>query len=498
MTPREWRNKTIGKAYDRDNYPAGNKYQCWDYFAQFVYEMQIPVSTHCSLTGYVSDLWRLKDSYNYNKYFEYITNPADLQEGDWCLWDRGSSHNYSHVALLVMDPASGKRLEVGQNQGYPYVTEKETTWDIMGALRWKGWKDTADAIPYGASVLTIGSNSYSLYRQNPATEYPAVLSAGLNKVQRISKLDAEVNVMAKITGANFFQMKDGQADPVNTTYGDISSPLNDVWRQLPNQNSTLYFDIETGVYGDCTGINIEPTHNVYSPGSVFPHQGNYQYGTFIGIDCVNIVSRYTFCIRLKDGSYVLGLANQDGTPKQIANDFRNEIAFDSIAFLDGGGSAQFGRWDASKGKFEYVRDTGRACPSAVAIISRKPIAPVPAPGDNSDQPSEPPTILPNEPTTDENEKDEEIPMDNENKQESPVTEPIENWEDPEKQTNVIVERIAALLSVKSIITIALTVAFIMLVVEGKELPDKFVSIYTMCISFFFGYQFKKAEGGSDK
>jgi hypothetical protein len=33
----------------------------------------------------------------------------------------------------------------------------------------------------------------------------------------------------------------------------------------------------------------------------------------------------------------------------------------------------------------------------------------------------------------------------------------------------------------------------MLVLKGEELPDKFVSIYTMCISFFFGYQFKKAE-----
>jgi hypothetical protein len=49
------------------------------------------------------------------------------------------------------------------------------------------------------------------------------------------------------------------------------------------------------------------------------------------------------------------------------------------------------------------------------------------------------------------------------------------------------------MSVKSIITLALTAAFIALVVNGKNLPDDFVNIYTMCISFFFGYQFKKAE-----
>ena len=73
--------------------------------------------------------------------------------------------------------------------------------------------------------------------------------------------------------------------------------------------------------------------------------------------------------------------------------------------------------------------------------------------------------------------------------------PVEGWQDPEPapQDHIIMQRIASLMSVKSIITIFLTVVFGMLVLKGEELPDKFVSIYTMCISFFFGYQFKKAE-----
>ena len=78
-------------------------------------------------------------------------------------------------------------------------------------------------------------------------------------------------------------------------------------------------------------------------------------------------------------------------------------------------------------------------------------------------------------------------------QETPEIEPVEGWQDPEPQDSIIVQRIAALLSVKSLITIFLTVIFGLLVLKGEELPDKFVSIYTMCISFFFGYQFKKAE-----
>ena len=71
-------------------------------------------------------------------------------------------------------------------------------------------------------------------------------------------------------------------------------------------------------------------------------------------------------------------------------------------------------------------------------------------------------------------------------QETPEIEPVEDWQDPEEKDSIIVQRIAALLSVKSLITIFLTVIFGLLVLKGEELPDKFVSIYTMCISFFFG------------
>ena len=482
-TPDEFRNATLGKAIDMDGYPVPNKNQCWDLYDYFLVQNAIPVSAYCSLTGYVCDLWRLKDKYEYYKYFDYITDAKDLQPGDWCFWDRGSSHNSSHVAMYMLDPQTGNPVELGQNQGYPYVTEKTTTWDIMGALRWKGWNKVD--IPFGASIKTVGENTYSLYRQNPATETFAVLSAGLNKVAPISKLDADVYVMGKAAGANFFQMREGQPDPVNTTYGDISSPLNDVWRQLPNQDSTLYFDMETGMYGDCTGISIDPKHNVFSPSVVFPETGNFQYATMVKIEYVNHVSRYSFVIRLKDGTYILGLAMQDSTPKKISDDIKSIMPFDSISFLDGGGSAQFGRWDSAKAKFEYIRDTGRAIPSAVAIIGKAPL-------------SAQPTIPESKPSEDETGESEEEPMPSEKPVESPEIEPVENWEDPEPKTNIIVDRIAALLSVKSIITIFLTIIFGLLVLKGEELPDKFVSIYTMCISFFFGYQFKKAEGGGDK
>lgn len=423
------------------------------------------------------------------RYFVKIEDPRTFMSGDWVIWGRNGaspSHPNSHVGMYY----NGKCF--GENQGgdRSFCLKATNFSDALGALRPKNW-NYAD-IPFGASKLVVRNNEYLLYRQNPETETFAVLSAGLNKVLPIEELDANVNIMSKITGANYFQMKEGQSDPVNTGYGDLSSPLNDVWRQVPNQNSTLYFDMETGMYGDCTGIHIDPTHNVFSPGCVYPQAGNYQYGTFIGIDCVNIVSRYTFSIRLKDGSYILGLANQDCTPKTIATDFRDVITFDSIAFLDGGGSAQMMRYIASEHRVEYTRKTPRAVPSAVAIVQKNSSA-VTAPT-VPEEPVEQPTIPEIKPSEDENEKDEEEPMTEVKPQESTEIEPIEGWTDPEPKDSIIVQRIAALLSVKSLITIFLTVIFGLLVLKGEELPDKFVSIYTMCISFFFGYQFKKAEG----
>lgn len=462
MTPYEWRAETIGKAYNTD---GAYGYQCWDYFDAFVKYFKLPISTYCALTGYVCDLWRLRDKYGYSQYFEYITDPAELRDGDWTIFDRGSkSHPSSHVCMFF-SPSN----ELGQNQGKPYVTEKQTSFnDILGALRFKFWSE----IKPGASDVTINGHDYALYRQY-AGQKAVVLSAGLNKLQTIRELDADVYVYAKAAGANYFQMRTDTADEYGTTYGDVSAPLNDVWRELPNQDTTLYYDLTTGAYGDCTGIHIDQTHDVYSPSVIFPATGNYQYARMVGIDHVNTVSRYSFVIRFRNEEYAVGISKQDITPKQIASDFR-QFDIDSISFLDGGGSAQFGRWNGRE--FEYVRDTGREIPSVVAIISTAPIT------------------HENEQITDETQKDEGQDMEDEIIQETPNT----GVSDAEPGVGAtLLERIAALLSVKSIITLFLTAIFGLLVLRGAELPDKFVSIYTMCISFFFGYQFKKAEG-SDK
>ena len=480
MTPFQWRNQTIGKSYDLDGFPASNKYQCWDYFAQFIKQMNLPVSTYCSLTGYVCDLWRLRDKYGYSKYFDYITNPNDLRVGDWAIWDKGSSHQFSHVAMMYLD-ANGNPVELGQNQGKPYVTEKQTTWDILGAFRFKTW----DSLPFGASDRNVNGREYSFYRQNQS-EKAIVISAGLNKTLPIRSLDVDADVMCKITGANYFNMDSSgkNPDPIGTTYGDISAPMSEVWRQLPNQDTTLYFDLETGAYGDCTGIRINQEHNVFSPSIVFPASGNYQYARMVGIGFANQSSTYTFSIRLTDGTYILGLAKQESTPRQISTDMKELLGaqLESVAFLDGGGSAQMGR--VKDHQFEYVRETPRAVPSAVAIIREH------SQTDDQTDSQESPETHENEPTQDETQKEEEPIMKDDTIEFEPVKD--ETWTDPEPMTETTGETILKrFLSVKSFVTLTLTGVFSYLSLTGKITQEQFMSVFTMCISFFFGYSFEK-------
>ncbi|MDD6159605.1 MAG: hypothetical protein PUB51_00540 [Oscillospiraceae bacterium] len=55
------------------------------------------------------------------------------------------------------------------------------------------------------------------------------------------------------------------------------------------------------------------------------------------------------------------------------------------------------------------------------------------------------------------------------------------------------ERVSRLLTVKSIVTLALTGVFAHLTVTGK-LDQSFLTVYTVIISFYFGTQAEKHTG----
>lgn len=58
---------------------------------------------------------------------------------------------------------------------------------------------------------------------------------------------------------------------------------------------------------------------------------------------------------------------------------------------------------------------------------------------------------------------------------------------------MVKEKVAKLINVKSIVTILLTVLFIILSIKG-EIPGEVMNLYTVVISFYFGTQIERRKG----
>lgn len=415
--------------------------------------------------------------------FEKIRNPQDFRNGDWVIWGKGSgtSHPSSHIAMYYNNQEFGENQ--GGNRGF---TLKPTVFsDALGALRPKTW----DRLPAYESETTINGRHYFLYGQSASLK-AVVLSPGLNKTAQIQDMNCQRWIYLKITGCNYFQNDPNNpaGQPYGMTFGDISSPISGVYQNLPGQDSTMYFDLETGEHGDCTGVTIDPTHDVFSPSLIYQPGKNIQYARMVGLGQRYIRSRYTFLIRYTDGSYAAGLTDQDTTPEEIWTDFQSIAGLDSLSILDGGGSAQMMRYITKESRVEYTRTTPRATAGCIAFV-----------GNEIPQDLQPPHGEESEPQPDETEKDEEQSMEETKPQERPETSPqqaapIEGWTDPEPGAGAtILDRISALLSVKSIITLAFVGTYLLMVLRGSEVPGLFENILTMIVSFFFGYQFRKAE-----
>lgn len=60
------------------------------------------------------------------------------------------------------------------------------------------------------------------------------------------------------------------------------------------------------------------------------------------------------------------------------------------------------------------------------------------------------------------------------------------------------ERLAKLLTVKSLVTISLTAVFCVLSVKTAVTPEQFLTVFTTVIAFYFGTQHEKKSAQDDK
>lgn len=62
----------------------------------------------------------------------------------------------------------------------------------------------------------------------------------------------------------------------------------------------------------------------------------------------------------------------------------------------------------------------------------------------------------------------------------------------------LLEKLAKLIDVKSIVTLLLTVVFAILAMKGVISGEQFITIFTVIISFYFGTQVSKKGSGDDE
>ena len=67
----------------------------------------------------------------------------------------------------------------------------------------------------------------------------------------------------------------------------------------------------------------------------------------------------------------------------------------------------------------------------------------------------------------------------------------------QKEDFIMKEKLAKLVNVKSMITLIICCVFAYLSIIGQILPDQFLTIFTVIISFYFGSQYGKKEANTN-
>lgn len=139
--PEEFRNATLGKRIDVDNFPKEQPYQCWDLPAYFWSRVVGRFLATKQGGGGAKDCWNYNRVYNAGSEFELITDRNALKVGDWLI-DNGGE--WGHVGMITAIVAQGQVVRLlGQNQPYGYVNEINFSLrNFAGAFRLKAWNNS--------------------------------------------------------------------------------------------------------------------------------------------------------------------------------------------------------------------------------------------------------------------------------------------------------------------------------------------------------------------
>ena len=108
----QFKDYTIGKCWDTDDFPYGAKAQCWDLGDLFWQNYAGRNLSTCG-TGGAKGAWNCKEQ-NAGDEFDLIYDKTKLQAGDWVIFNNGQ---YGHVGMALGGYNNGYIALLGQNQG---------------------------------------------------------------------------------------------------------------------------------------------------------------------------------------------------------------------------------------------------------------------------------------------------------------------------------------------------------------------------------------------
>ena len=360
MKPSDFVSKYYGQIVD---YDGAYSVQCVDGFKVFCAWAGIPVKA--TPNNWANGYWLYKDQLGYSEWFEYITDANALRDGDWCIWDKGSSCPSSHIAMYYKGQFFGERQ--GGNNGFISVSLEK---DIMGALRWKGW--SMDNYVYGVNYRTFEGADLVVYKGYDYYDL-YIVSAGENELLPITDFDSQELLITAAVNAGYFEMRTDAEMPYGTHYG-VEQAINGV-DLAPKKDGLLVFyeTLNDGVnwdHSDKYWYSLEEVKFGITPYSVIRHNGQTVVGA-ISTDYGSkefIANEQTMIV--KKGINWFFVCSRNKVMPSIMLRYAEYMDAEEAVLMDSGGSTQMMAYDASTKNYEKIIYTGRKLPN-VAVIAKK-------------------------------------------------------------------------------------------------------------------------------
>lgn len=128
----------LGKSLDTDGFPPEQPNQCYDVFIEYMRILSGNPTLYLTATqtGLAQDIYnQYESSPLLQSLFDKLPWNAKGERGDVAVWGEAPQTPKTHVALLEVDNGNTQRI-FGQNQPYPYCTERDlTSTGLLGYLR---------------------------------------------------------------------------------------------------------------------------------------------------------------------------------------------------------------------------------------------------------------------------------------------------------------------------------------------------------------------------